>query len=93
MELGKANYGTGKEIFKIMDGDNIYRILPPMGKLAKSGKWNQYYRVEWGFKNSAGKNRTFQDVRVVNFQTQMVELMGQIYLIEIYRDFVKNHLL
>jgi hypothetical protein len=74
MEIGRAKYGTGKTTFKIEDGDNVYRILPPLGKLAKSGKWNQYYRVEWGFKNSEGRQRPFQDVRVVNFKTQMVEV-------------------
>lgn len=73
MELGKAKYGSGKHVFKIQDGDNVFRILPPMGKLAKKGKWYEYYRVEWGFKNTAGKNRPFQDVRIVNFQNQMVE--------------------
>ena len=80
MELGKASYGSSKKVFKILDGDNVYRILPPMGKLAKSGKWNQYYRVEWGFKNSAGKGRPFQDVRVVNYQNQMVEVESAAHL-------------
>lgn len=80
MELGKAKYGSGKNVFKIQDGDNVYRILPPMGKLAKAGKWHQYYRVEWGFKNSAGRNRPFQDVRKVNFQNKMVEVESAAHL-------------
>jgi hypothetical protein len=80
MELGKAKYGSGKTTFKIVDGDNVYRILPPMGKLAKVGKWNQYYRVEWGFKNSEGRNRPFQDVRKVNYQNQMVEVESAAHL-------------
>lgn len=80
MELGKAKYGTGKKVFKIQDGDNVFRILPPMGKLAKSGKWHQYYRVEWGYKNSANKNRPFLDVRVVNFDTKMVEVESAAHL-------------
>lgn len=80
MELGKANYGTGKKVFKIQDGDNMFRILPPMGKLARSGKWSQYYRVEWGYKNSAGKNRPFQDVRVVSYETKMVEVESAAHL-------------
>lgn len=80
MELGKAKYGTGKTVFKIQDGDNVYRILPPMGKLAKAGKWYEYYRVEWGYKNSAGKNRPFQDVRKVNFQNKMVEVESDAHL-------------
>jgi hypothetical protein len=80
MELGKAKYGSGKKVFKVQDGDNVYRILPPMGKLAKAGKWNMYYRVEWGYKNSAGKNRPFQDVRVVNRETKMVEVESAAHL-------------
>lgn len=80
MELGKAKYGSGKKVFKIADGDNVFRILPPMGKLARAGKWNMYYRVEWGFKNSAGKNRPFQDVRVVNYSNQMVEVESAAHL-------------
>lgn len=80
MELGKAKYGSGKKVFKLQDGDNVYRILPPMGKLAKSGKWNMYYRVEWGYKNSAGKNRPFQDVRVLNRETKMVEVESAAHL-------------
>lgn len=80
MELGKAKYGSGKTVFKIQDGDNVYRILPPMGKLAKAGKWYDYYRVEWGYKNSAGKNRPFQDVRKVNFQNKMVEVESEAHL-------------
>lgn len=80
MELGKAKYGSGKHVFKIVDGDNVFRILPPMGKLAKAGKWNQYYRVEWGFKTSQGRNRPFQDVRQVNFQTKMVEVESEAHL-------------
>ena len=80
MEIGKAKYGNGKTVFKIQDGDNVYRILPPMGKLARSGKWNQYYRVEWGYKNSAGKVRPFQDVRKVNYQNQMVEVESAAHL-------------
>ncbi|HBI01195.1 MAG TPA: hypothetical protein DDY18_06180 [Flavobacterium sp.] len=80
MELGKAKYGSGKTVFKIQDGDNVYRILPPMGKLAKQGKWYEYYRVEWGYKNSAGKNRPFQDVRKVNYQNKMVEVESDAHL-------------
>lgn len=87
MEIGKAKYGSGKKVFKIQDGDNVFRILPPLGKLAKSGKWNQYYRVEWGYKNSAGKNRPFQDVRVVNRETKMVEVESAAHL---RREALKN---
>lgn len=41
---------------------NIYRILPPFGSLAKSGKWSQYEAVIWGFKGSNGKQKPFRSI-------------------------------
>lgn len=80
MKVGTAKYGVGKKIFKIKDGDNVYRILPPLGNLADVGKWAKYYRVEWGYKNSKGENRPFQDCRVVNRENKMVEVESAAYL-------------
>lgn len=81
MEVGKAKYGSGKNSFKVeKDKDNVFRILPPIGKLAKTGKWYQYYRVEWGYKGTDGKNKPFLDVRKVNFNTKMVEVESAAYL-------------
>ena len=75
MKLGKAKYsGEKKEIFKIKDGDNVFRILPPMGNLADAGVWARYFRVVWGYKDSNGKLRPFVSPRVVNFKTKMVEV-------------------
>jgi hypothetical protein len=82
MEIGKANYegSSKKNRFKIKDGNNVYRILPPMGSLAKKGKWSQYFSVVWGYKNADGKNRPFADCRVVNFNTKMVEVESDAFL-------------
>ena len=80
MELGKAKYKQGKENIKIKDGDNVVRILPPMGKLAKSGKWSAYYRIEWGYKDSRGKQKPFQSTRVINRDTKMVEVEDAAYV-------------
>lgn len=80
MQVGKAKYGVGKKVFKIKDGNNVFRILPPIGKLAEAGKWSMYYRVEWGYKNSEGKNKPFLDCRKVNFQTKMVEIESAAHL-------------
>lgn len=75
MEVGKAKYGSGKNVFKVeKEKDNVFRILPPLGKLAKTGRWYQYYRIEWGYKGTDGKMRPFQDVRKVDFNTKMVEV-------------------
>lgn len=80
--LGKANYGqrTQKNYFKIKEGDNPYRILPPMFGYAQEGIWNKYYAIEYGYKNTAGKMCPFVDVRVTNRKTKMVEVESPAYL-------------
>jgi len=80
MKLGKAKYSEGKKTFKLLMGDNVYRILPPMGKNSENGKWYEYYRVEWGFKGTDGKMKPFQDVRKTNFKTRMVEVESAAFL-------------
>lgn len=75
MKLGKAKYTTEKkEIFKIKDGDNVFRILPPMGNLADAGVYSRYYKVVWGYKDTKGNNRPFVSPRVQNFRTKMIEV-------------------
>jgi hypothetical protein len=98
MELGKANYsgGSGKTFFKMKDGNNIYRILPPLGSLAKDGHWRKYYTVVYGYKNSKGKMETFLDCRVVNFKTKMVEIESAAFLRservkKLHADLVKRY--
>lgn len=80
--LGKANYGqrTQRNYFKIKEGDNPYRILPPMFGYASDGIWNKYYAIEYGYKNSQGKMCPFLDVRVTNRKTKMVEVESPAYL-------------
>lgn len=74
MKIGKAKFGANKKFFKIEDGDNVYRILPPLGALADRGEWSKYYRIEWGYKNTEGRTKIFQDCRVVNRESGMVEV-------------------
>lgn len=75
MKLGKTKLGgERKEIFTIKDDDNVYRPLPPMGKLADAGVFSRYFRVVWGYKDSQGKLRPFISPRVQNFKTKMVEV-------------------
>ena len=82
MEIGNANYDKKSKtnIGKIKDGDHIFRILPPLGTFAKDGKWFTYKAVEWGYKDTKGNNRPFQDVRKVNFKTKMVEVESAAHL-------------
>lgn len=79
IKIGKAKHGnsqqsTLKNYFKLKDGDNVYRILPPIGELADSGKWSAYLSVHYGYKNSEGKLKPFQSTEVVNRKTKMVEV-------------------
>lgn len=76
MKIGKASYGGGnkKTYFKMKDGDNTYRILPPMGELADKGIWSVFYNVHYGYKNSEGKLRPFQSPLVKNYKTKMIEV-------------------
>jgi hypothetical protein len=75
MEIGKAKYASkNKEFFKIKDGDNVFRILPPLGSLAKAGRWSEFYKVIWGFSDSSKKRKPFISPYVKNFKTQMVEV-------------------
>lgn len=83
MKLGTAKYdsnGLGKKRFKIVDGDNVYRILPPMGSLADQGRWSQYWSVVWGYTNPEGKSVPFSDCRKTNYRTRMVEVESAAYL-------------
>ncbi len=52
-----ANWKIGNE------GSHVYRILPPFGLLASSGRWSQYEAVHWGFSLSNGKKRAFRCIQ------------------------------
>lgn len=72
--FGKAKFGGKRTWFKLKDGDSVYRILPPMGELQDDGKWSAFYRIHYGYKNSANQMRTFQSPLVQNYKTKMIEV-------------------
>lgn len=78
MKVGKANYGNGnfkkKNYYKQVDGDVVFRIVPPIGDLADKGIWNRYHAVHFGYKNSEGKARPFESPLVKNHKTGMIEV-------------------
>lgn len=75
MKIGKANYGGNKKTyFKIKDGDNTYRIIPPIGDLADDGIWSVFAKIHYGYKNSEGKLRPFESSLVKNYKTKMIEV-------------------
>lgn len=74
MKLGKAKYGGQKKAyFKLKEGKSTFRILPPMGDLADEGVWSLYYRVNYGYVNSADKSRPFES-SLVKGNKGMVEI-------------------
>ena len=75
--FGTSNYGGSyvkKNWFKLKDGEAAYRILPALGELAKEGRWSVFWKVHYGYKNSAGQLRTFESPFVKNNKTKMVEV-------------------
>jgi len=77
MKLGKATYGgefTKRKYFKLKDGEQTFRILPPMGDLADAGVWSKFYAVCFGYLNTEGKMRTFVSPLVKNHKTKMIEV-------------------
>lgn len=73
--FGKAKFGGNKRTwFKLKDGDSSYRILPPMGELQEEGRWSQFYRIHYGYKNSANQMRTFQSPLVRNMKTKLIDV-------------------
>ena len=75
--FGTSNYGGAyikKNWFKLKDGEVAFRILPPLGELAKEGRWSVFWKVHYGYKNSASQLRTFESPFVKNNKTKMVEV-------------------
>lgn len=75
--FGKAKKGgefTKRKFFKLKDGDQAFRILPPMGNLADKGVWSRFYNIHYGYKNSKDQMRVFQSSLVKNRKTKMVEV-------------------
>ena len=68
--IGKANIDgfQRKKSFKLeAKKANEYRILPPLGKLAAKGQWDNGVAVHWGYSTSGGKMRPFQCVEVIKW--------------------------
>jgi hypothetical protein len=84
VKIGTANYSgnerTQRNYFKLNDGDNVFRILPPLFEMADEGRWSMFYKLEYGYKDSQGRIKPFQDVRVVNRKTKMVEVESAAHL-------------
>lgn len=74
VQIGTPQYGGKKKNnSRLVDGNNIYRILPPIGELAKDGVWAVYECLHWGFKGSKGM-RPFRCIQKKDFKTKMVKV-------------------
>ena len=75
VKIGTAKYGfTQKKYAKLKDGENTYRILPPLGDLADKGIWSVFYSIHYGYKNTKGKLRIFQSSLKKNGKSKMIEI-------------------
>lgn len=66
MKMGKAKYGgqTQRKYFKLKDGEQAFRILPPLGDLADEGRWSVFHSVHYGYKSTDGKQKPFLSCEV-----------------------------
>lgn len=77
MKIGKAKYGAQnqqRKYFKLKDGEQAYRILPPLGELADQGRWSVFHSVHYGYKTTDGKQKPFLSCEVKNRKNNMVEV-------------------
>lgn len=74
VQIGKAKYNVSEKrnIFKIKDGNNVFRILPPIGTMADKNKWAVYAKIHWGLKTSDNKYMNFLCVEKKDNKTKMV---------------------
>lgn len=72
--IGAPQYGSRKKLnFRLQDGENVYRILPPLGELAAEGVWSVYDCIHWGYKGSRGA-RPFKCIQRKDFKTKMIRV-------------------
>lgn len=72
--IGVPQYGSAKKkTWRLKDGSNVYRILPPFGSFAADGRWAVYESIHWGYKGNKGI-RTFNCNQVKDFRTKIVKV-------------------
>jgi hypothetical protein len=76
---GTPKYGGSgsMQTWSLENGDNVYRILPPMLSFAESGRWTNYVTVHYGYtgtdpKNPNGKKKPFRCIEVKDRRSGMV---------------------
>lgn len=77
VKIGKARFGgqnQQRKYFKLKDGEQAYRILPPIGDLADEGRWSVFYSAHYGYKSTDGKQKPFLSCEVKNRKNGMIEV-------------------
>lgn len=74
--FGDANYEKSgfkkKNYFGLEESAQVFGIMPPMFSLKEKGAWARFYKVHFGYKNLAGKLRTFLSPEVK--KKEMIEV-------------------
>jgi len=73
--LDKSSF---KKAIPLKDGQNIFRLIPPVAKFSPDGSWYKYHKQHWGYgvKMDSGKMspRTFACPQDVDFKTKKVKV-------------------
>lgn len=78
---GKIGFGSKKKYFRLVNGENVYRIIPPFGPMADSNTWAVYNKVHFGYyglpnpKTGKAYMRAFVSPEVKNFKNNMIEVV------------------
>jgi len=59
LSFDKKTHFEKRNFFKLVSGDNIYRIMPPMFDGKERGIWFAYYSDHFGYIDSRGKKHKF----------------------------------
>jgi hypothetical protein len=74
LAIGTPQYGSKKKNnFRLAEGSNVYRILPPLGELAAEGVWAVYESMHWGYRGTKGM-RPFKCIQRKDFKTKMIKV-------------------
>lgn len=75
LQIGTTRIGpqrTATKWFSLKPGENLFRILPPLFSLAKTGQFSYYHKFHSGFKNSMGKIRMFRCLEEIDKTTKTI---------------------
>lgn len=94
--FGKPKYGKETanftKFFKLKDGSNVYRIIPPIKSQEVTGRWAIYHGVHFGYEGVSrkepgkGQIRTFKCVQEKNYQGMILAVCPECEAIQGYKE-------